>query len=248
MKRLRSIWNLAMLGLLMSVKIPAHTQTQTDSYQSVIDIVDPNALNQELTFNNKYAEFQGDPYLLKIWGMGNVKTNQGKQIQQVDMNVDLYANQIIVRIDQKEYILSPAALISATIRMESGEELEIRRYQLPGQPEEKIVQILYHGNINLIRWEEVDVRKMENNAGGYGSSSSTAKEIQKFFRSTHYFLATPDHELPIAFDPGKKKEVIAVMNDQEAQLKTYIKQEKLKLKKDEDLVQLVQYYDTLTHQ
>jgi len=248
MKVLSGIWNLAILGLLMAMGIPAHTQTQTDSYQSVMDIVDPNALNQELTFRNKYAEFQGDPYLLKIWGIGNVNTNQGKQIQQVDMNVDLYANEIIVRIDQKEYILSPAALTSATVRVESGDELEIQRYRLPGQEGEKIVEILYHGNIKLIKWEEVEVRKMENNAGGYGGSSSTAKEIQKFFRSTHYFLARSDSELPIAFDPGKQKEVIAVMNDQEAQIKTYIKQEKLKLKKDEELVQLIQYYDTLTHQ
>ncbi len=231
----------ALGGILMT---SSFAQTQSSTLQSVMDIVDPNGLNQELTFANKYSDMQGDPFMLKIWGVGSVTTNQGKQIPNVNINVDLYANEVIVKLDQKEFILSTESFESAAIRTENGREIQLDLYQLPQQIEPKFVEVLYEGKSKLIKWEEVQIRKMENNAGGYSGSSNTSKEVQKLFRSIHYYLQKPDEETLIEVS-SNKKDLLDIMADHADPIKRYIKKEKLKLKQEEDLVQLVQHYDKI---
>ena len=65
-----------------------------------------------------------------------------------------------------------------------------------------------------------------------------------------YFRTTEDYYLLIASDPAKKiiksqKSVLKTLADQETELKKYIKENGLKIKHEENLIKLINYYNML---
>jgi len=74
-----------------------------------------------------------------------------------------------------------------------------------------------------------------------GSTSGTAAP-GKLKIKTKYYL----EERGIIMElPMNKKKILAALNDKEAELKRYIKKEKIKVRKEEDLIRLVSRYNAL---
>lgn len=88
-------------------------------------------------------------------------------------------------------------------------------------------------------YKKYSVKITEPNKKGSASGTASPGKVQI---KTKYYL----EERGIIMElPMNKKKILAALNDKEEELKIYIKKEKIKVRKEEDLIRLVSRYNAL---
>jgi len=88
-------------------------------------------------------------------------------------------------------------------------------------------------------YKKYSVETIEPNSKGSSNGTATPGKIKM---KTKYYLEERGVIMEL---PMNKKKILAVLNDKETQLKTYMKKEKIKVRKEEDLIRLVARYNAL---
>ncbi|WP_147406095.1 hypothetical protein [Aquimarina sp. BL5] len=88
-------------------------------------------------------------------------------------------------------------------------------------------------------YKKYSVKITEPNKKGSASGTSTPGKVQI---QTAYFLEERGVIMEL---PMNKKKILAALSDKEEELKVYMKKEKIKVRKEEDLIRLVSRYNAL---
>ncbi|MEM6630619.1 MAG: hypothetical protein AAF694_13150 [Bacteroidota bacterium] len=207
--------------------------------QTILDIIDPNAINTSLTFDKRYPKVEGNPYLYADWVKGEVKSPAGKVWKDMELNYDLYTQELLAKFDDKTVLLSPKAIgsfscvdpLEVTLNFEKNTSIAPKGYVHP----------VYQGTYSLWKQFSVRLNTIENNSGGYGQGGN-AKEVQRFERADTWYLLRPDSQKPEIFKPSRK-ELFRLFPQRSNELKKFIKSSRLSLKNDQDWVQIMQYLE-----
>ena len=234
-KRFRGfLQGIALLGFFLGSQAWAQP-ISTD--QTILDIIDPNALNSSLSFDKRYPKIEGSPYLYADWVKGEVKSPGGKVWKDMELNYDLYTQELLARYEDKIVLLSPKATKSFSFVDPQRGSLNFEQNPLLGS--KGYYQAVHQGTYSLWKQLTVRLKKLENNSGGYGQGGN-AKEVQRFERSDTWFLIRPGSKKPESFKPTKK-ELYRLFPENSAELKKFIKSHRISLKEDQDWVQVMQF-------
>lgn len=177
-----------------------------------------------------YTDIDGSPYLRDEWSVGLIRTKSGKSQQLARVRYDAYQDELEYDQAGKYFRLaseiSEFSCIDGTFRNGYSE--------IDNHTKNSFYQVLYDGKTKVLK--KIAVRVIAEKP--YGS----ATDVKRFLKEETLYLAINGELKAIKKD---KKAILLVLIDKKDQLETFIKDQKLKLSNEDDILKVVEKYDTL---
>lgn len=189
--------------------------------------------------SRSYTDVKGHPYYLDQWTEGLVKQANGKTYSGVWLKYDILNDELFfkdLKSDQMLAFVQPVSEFKLNKLGPNKQDLLFRNGYTPVEQfgTKTYYQVLYDGGTQLVK----KVAKKINEEKPFNSATS----IKSFEELTFYFIGNNKQLVKIRKD---KKSILAVLNKQAEPLDAFIKEKHLNLKNEEDLIQLISYYNTL---
>ena len=182
----------------------------------------------------KYAGIRGTPLYQDKWIHGSVVTAKGIY-PDLELKIDLYDNIVFFNKEDASFeLLDPIVSIKLFPKWPDTIQqlLFIRGVNQMGiKPEQYVQALVGAGNIQLYRSDIKQVTEMsEINVG----------MIKTFANTSRYYIRKGDQFKLVKLN---KEEIMPFLIDKEAEVNTLIETKKLNLKKEVDIIQLIQVYN-----
>lgn len=186
--------------------------------------------------SQKYTGILGSPFLFKDWIKGTVVTPKGIY-QNLELKYDAYENILLFKKEDKslEFQEDVKEFILMSNEMDSNSyQYFIKGIIADGLSAQKYIQVLSKGKIKLYK---LNARLMTE-------VSEINQGIKKSFTNvTKYYAGAEGHIQQVNLN---KKDLLPLFKDKEADVQQFIKEKSLNVKKEEDVVALVNYYNTVS--
>jgi len=192
--------------------------------------------NNSLSVFDKNIKYQGSPYLDKEFILGKVILNNSKIINTglrynaYSDNFEFYNKDVIMslsKIDGTKIILTGKTFVLRSLKSENSTSKNY--YQ----------ELTENGRLRLYKKYYKKFVEAKKSKSSYGSDKPA-----KFELITSYFFEKSGSK-DLELFKLKKKDILLLMKDKSSDIKKYLKNEKLKLSKEQDLVKLFDYYNSL---
>ncbi len=185
----------------------------------------------------KYADVTGQPYLLKDWALGSVTTINKGFLKDAMLRYDEIENQVILKGKSGEEQILTLPVKEFTIT--DAETSTLRTFRSGFSPskfnnETTLFEVLVEGKTTFLKRNN---KTISENKEYSGKINRTVTDAIK-----HYLVVSNNEPVLIKLDP---KAITTLLSDKESELNTYIKANKLNVKKQDDAVKLIAYYNTL---
>ncbi|MFK7811504.1 MAG: hypothetical protein AB8B59_03365 [Maribacter sp.] len=238
------------LLLLLSTSFNSFSQDTDEPVQIRFDLPSNGSIDD--ADRTRIFTAKGSPYIKETYQQGFVVNGKNKTAALLRYNAYYDRFQFLDENNKKTFVLK-----SPNIKIElDGKTYELLTYKITVQ--DKALYYLPEGE---------NEKTNKNNREGYFSSltegktmlyTKTSKRLPKFqlpengydqFEPTElrtlvqYYLKRKNR--PATRIRLSKKEVLFALNDKYDELRSYIKENKLKVKSEEEVIQIISYYDTL---
>ncbi len=191
-----------------------------------------------------YKDIDGTPYYFEKWQQGKVysKDAQDKEEQLYFLNFNGYTKSFEVRKDNRFITLDEKFYNKIIIETEEDGKKKNLHFKTNAHPiyKNRFMKVVFEGT-DFVVLQDFQKRLVEREKKSYDSGII---KIQEFGDNTSYYLV--QNKKAKAFKL-KKKAVLGVLKSQSGALKDYVKNNKLKLNKEIELVQILGYYEQLNH-
>ncbi len=196
------------------------------------DIINPNFNNRDL-FENRKEEIKGSPYLFDEWNIGEIKTKLGSVYPNVKLKYAAYSDQLFFLTDDGD----ERAIAREKVHYFQFNDEDGKSYLFEHIPYHGFLQKLTsQSGVILYKKIEKEIKEAPKN-NGY--NASTGKD--EFFERRTYYVLANKQVVPVQ---GKKEYLALFPNNNDA-IETFIKKNKVKFKKDEKMIDLVEYTNSL---
>jgi hypothetical protein len=196
-----------------------------------------NIQNGNIINFTKYSGMDGSPYFNPYWVQGNVKFRNGSTKNAIILYDEL-KDYVFYQGENEELVQFEMPVYEFTIAAEDGTIAHFSKFAGNGKfPDEAFFQVLSDGKVKLLKRNSKSVSEHKEELG----SAVTKRDVVD---NIDYFLLIEGKVVKIKKD---KKSILQTLNDGNKQqdLDNYITTNKLNLKKDSDLIKLMDYYNTL---
>jgi len=188
------------------------------------------------------AEVEGRSKLFTDWKQGEVFLSKGRFASGITFNYDILNHTLLVLVDGKEYSLNPIAVDSILIANIS--QVLINPIILDGIGNDLLLLRVYEGlHLSLFRTTLAKVMDGDNTTTSITELEYDHIKIRIDQERIYFLLNKTTNEFREL--QGKKKELKKWENGD--QVVAFVKNQNLDLKKETDLIQVVQYYEQLTY-
>lgn len=191
-----------------------------------------------------YKDIEGTPYYFDKWQQGKVssKNSQDKEDQLYLLNFNGYTKSFEVRKDNKFITLDEKFYDKISIETVEQGEKKTLHFKTNAHPiyKNRFMKVVFEGT-DFVVMQDFQKRLIEREKKSY--DSGTVK-IQEFGDNTTYYLVKGKKAKPFKL---KKKAILGLLKSQGGALKDYVKNNKLKLNKESELVQILSYFEQLNH-
>lgn len=198
-------------------------------------------MNKPLNEIEQYKSTQGSPYFLDEYKSGTIIDKKGR-IYEVFLKYDTYQEEVELFNDGKPLLIDKNIYPKFTIEFieeRIGKKVSYtftNEIKIPGLKKSKYSLLLADGqNMKLVK--VIQTYLNESQDSGYGG----IVQPHRFDTKEVYFLLNAKGE-SMEVKANNKSVLKALNND--ASLKAYFKKERLKIRKEEDLVLVARYLDT----
>jgi hypothetical protein len=203
-----------------------------DIGQSMLIVTDGNGKTVNLGLD---MENYGSPFFDTEFNYADIQLENGQQYQNILVKINLLSNEVIFKSDDgKELAILPS--IKSVILKKSGGNI-LFEYGFPvfeKQNKKTIYQILTKGETSVLKYFFVQVTE----AKPY-SSATMLRTIEKFPKLFVY-----NKNIGLQRAPKSDEDVTAVFKNDAAQINKIIADKKLKIKKEEDLVNCIAMFNS----
>lgn len=203
-----------------------------DIGQSMLIVTDGNGKTVNLGLD---MENYGSPFFDTEFNYADIQLENGQQYQNILVKINLLSNEVIFKSDDgKELAILPS--IKSVILKKSGGNI-LFEYGFPAfekQNKKTIYQILTKGETSVLKYFFVQVTE----AKPY-SSATMLRTIEKFPKLFVY-----NKNIGLQRAPKSDEDVTAVFKNDAAQINKIIADKKLKIKKEEDLVNCIAMFNS----
>jgi hypothetical protein len=180
---------------------------------------------------SRYLDINGSPYFSDSWMEGIVQLNNG-QTYNLDIKYDLVADNLLFKNKTGDSL----TFVLPVKEFKFKQLNHVFRSGFPSTSnntsKQSFYEVLYDGNPALLKkqsksiWEETTT---------YG----TANRVKNISEKIAYYIYDGTNMKPLK---NQKKSVLAAFGSKSAAIEAYIKDQKLDVSKDEDLVKVFAYY------
>ena len=193
----------------------------------------------QVTARNEYVDIQGTPYLSSDWLTGGFILANGKSYTDINMKYDLVKDKMYVKGKNEELIALLEPVRDFTINFPVSGSVMERHFRtgytnIPGTTNAYNFEVLAEGKTQFLKRSSKVVQENKE----YNSATST-KSFEVIIK---YYLYTDGKGIQVKKD---KKALLAALGNKQTELEAYIKDQKLNLKTDVDVVKLIGYYNAL---
>ena len=183
-----------------------------------------------------YENIRGHAFLYEDWKRANVSSLNGNVRLNMMVKFDVYVNkffythgdttyEFVTRVDEVKLFPLPGD----TMIFKNG-------FSVPGKiSSNKFVQVLAEGKVTLIKFISKALQET--------SEYNVPGKVKVFTENTTYHFITDDND-PVSQKPNQKL-LQDLLKDKWATVEVYIKQNSLNLKKEEDCIKAIRYYNSL---
>ena len=190
-----------------------------------------------------YKDIDGTPYYFAEWHEGKVY-GVGEEADTPDtylLNFNGYTKNLEVRKKDRFIALDEKHYSKVVIETEENGELKTTTFKTNAHPiyKTRFMKVVFEGtDFSVI--QDYQVRLGNREKQGYAGTEKT----QVFNKNADYYLVKGKKAKAVKL---KKKTVLGLFKDQEAALKSFVKDNGLKLNNETELVQFLSYYEQLAH-
>jgi hypothetical protein len=197
----------------------------------VLDALDQNVLNDEL-LKSRYKEISGSPYYFVDFSRGSVEFYNKQINKDVPVRVDIFAGTVQIKLNDTitEFDSKYVTLISLK-DPKTSDFVNFKNVKINNSM--KFVVSYFDDKIKLFGVLGVEKRISTSSQTSY----SSADQQDKFVRSEDYYIYLDGKYTAVKLN---KKSMLAVLGDDKDML-SYIKSNKIKLNRMDDLVELLKY-------
>lgn len=183
----------------------------------------------------KYSEINGSPFLFDKWIHGSATISKG-YYDNLELKLDSYTSTLLFKKEDDTYefqdnilsfVLKPIPTDSTSYlyfkKGVSGQNLTSSQY----------VQVLVDGKVSLYKSQAKSMAEVNQINKGI---------VQSFTKTDRYYIFKNNASYLVRLN---KSEVLPLLNEKQEQIGAFIDKEKLSLKKEADLVKLIQYYNSI---
>lgn len=183
-------------------------------------------------FEKRYTNIKGSPYLQNDWATGSVKLRDGRSFDGMKLKYDQVEDELLFLGDAEKEMTFSVPVTEFTLQDKTFR----RGYPVgDGAPANAFYEVLEEGKMSLLK--RTSKKVIEEPA--YNAASS----VKSIRTNENYYLTASN--LQLTKIKKDKKAVLAALPDKKEELENYIKDQRLDLRQEQDLVKLISYYNTL---
>jgi hypothetical protein len=196
----------------------------------------PNWLNDGI--NTKIVEsIDGHQYFLDEWGTGKIIINDSINAVQSKIQFNLVSGSPVIGKSSKAFILKDEKITGFVINNTNFIKLDSDKFVDKVKANYFVTPDFSTNNYLIANYSKILKEPFISNKG------NNNLELNKKYETFKRFYILNAHK-KYATVRLKEKDILKVLSDKEKQLKKYIKQNKLNLKNEKDVVKLITYYHT----
>ena len=208
-------------------------------------LTDSNGLgNNEMLYGIPLAPggVVGDNYLTTDWSSSAILLYKNeKLIKGYPIRYDIAANQLNVKSSGGIKVLEGSAVKSFSMIDSARNNLKYfinaGEYTLDGSTMTGFFEVLVDGRVALFKRLRVVLKKAD-----YNSALDIGSRDDKIVKQATYYL---NQTLVVTELPSAKNKLASLMGDRGDEVKDFIDRNKLSVRKEDDLVRIFQYYNSL---
>ena len=222
---------LAVVAFALVISTNSNAQIKYEDFVQNIHSTNHNSI-----YVKSAVEVEGIPYLHEEWRTGIV-TVRGLETEPFKIKYNIAENNFEINNGQQTIVVEGSTI--EKVKLENPETVLKNGYKTNGKDnltKDTFFEVLYEGkDIALLKKENV---KLIKNVATYG----TATRKDSYNRYTNYYLSKSGE-----FDDIKlrQRDILNIFPDHKDEVKKYIKDNKLSLRRDEDLMKIMKYGDSL---
>jgi hypothetical protein len=190
--------------------------------------------NLEPTFGLK-----GTPYLFEEFQDGEFFFRDRKKITDLKINYNCTTGDLLFSYDGKNYITTRDDIDYFVIFPSQVDTFILFNKQLlPNEKHPEYLEILYDQHFILFKRHMKTFKEAQVKTPYHAE-----KDYNEYIDKTEYFLKLSNNEI-ISLKP-KMKSILSVFPSKANQIRDFIKNEKISLKKETDLIRAIKYCDSL---
>jgi hypothetical protein len=181
---------------------------------------------------NRYEDVKGTPYIYKEWRLANIIDSKDLIFEDVKINYNGYTENFEVRIDNKFIELDEKFYKRIDVLIPNNE----KEVYLPGVHEKlnkKFIRVLFKKD-KIMLLKDFKARMIENVVQNVGKPET----FKRFVPIKKYFILNTDELTPINLT---KKSILAYF-DNKIDLDDFVKKNKIKMKSEEDIIKILEYW------
>ena len=189
---------------------------------------------------NSNREIEGSPYFNENWEPGYfIKTN-GKATKMYPMRLNIYKNQLEFKFDENTiYVASPKPIKGFVQTAKNGSDiLFMKGFDISnGDVSQKtFLQVLHNGKTKLLLHHSCRFNE------GHSKDMFTGKFTDRYVSTSNYYLMNVKGQFEQV--KLKEKDILKTLESRGDELKAFIDQKDLNLKKEEDVITFLVEYDS----
>lgn len=207
------------------------------SYSQVNARINSMTSKTSLYVDNPYEEVEGNPYVKEEFMEGVIVFKDSSKISEVFLRYNHNTDQIEFKEgDEIRGFSKPGDLELASF---GNRNFIYNRYYIGKKIQLGYFEVLAFGYCKLLFRRESIIKREQ-----LSPSETSGGNYRDYFRTTE------EYYLLLGAEPAKKvikskKSILKALAEEESNLKKYITNEGLKVKNDEDLIKLINYYNDL---
>ena len=205
----------------------------------ISDILDPNAINTQTFYTTQYKDIAGSPYLEDKAYPGTVILKDGTKVEDLLLRYSGYEDAVLYEMEGEKAAMIDPEMISGFEYEKNGEKVKFISAVI-FEKEKNFFEVIYEGKVSLYVLHQITLSKKTDNTGGYGDQDLHGSAFKLSDKYVYLNEGGMSQEVNL-----NKKSLLEVMNNHSQQIEQYIKENKVKLKDHNELVELFQYYDSL---
>lgn len=186
-----------------------------------------------------HSEIEGSPFFNDDWSTGLVMLSDDRTFKDMSLKYNVYREELYFKDSNGEIKMFSSPVSEFKIMsMEDGnshsKKFKSGYTNIPGYTAKSFFEVLSEGTVQILKKH----RRLVTETTGIDLGTITRRFIDK----ESYYLIISDTVTLVKKD---KKSILALLNNKQTELETYIKAYKLDLKNDDDLAKLINYYNSI---
>lgn len=192
--------------------------------------------NMVRTFDNRNKDVKGFPTISKSFYPGHVSMESGATVKQDSINFDVFHNDVLVKKGKDLVMVVNKAMVAGFFMKFSDSERKFAKIRDP-QGNDLFFEVLVEGKVSLYK------RTIKTISGpGVDDGYSTSRQYSMYMQSTKIFIKKENEGL---VELKSKKVLMSLFPDKEEAITSFMKENKLGVKDDAELVKVIEYINTL---